>query len=406
MESNKEEALRCIDIAIEKFESGNYEGGFKFLNKSNSLYPNAKAKELEQFYKAKQNNTSSSSSSHKPTHTDTNNNTSSSSSSTPTTPGSPTATYTIEQVDAIKKIKKSKNFYEILEVSKTATDSEIKKAYRKVALQLHPDKNHAPGAEDAFKMVTQAFSCLSDEKKRKNYDLHGAEDTVPNRSPFQRGGGFYYDEDISPEDVFENLFGFAFGGGVPGGNVRRRGGVGGQGFQYYSSGFSPYGGGVRFQFPQQQRRRAANQNEETPNIFNLLLIFLPLLLIFFSMISGGTTNQAKDQTVNSGLFQFEKNNIFKMERNIHISSSDIDITYYVKDTFDKQRQYYRLSVNDIEDRVVHQWLEIKRPHCINRKVLEEKLKSETLYARAEIEKELTQKKYQYCDKLYEYFHIN
>lgn len=50
-----------------------------------------------------------------------------------------------------------KDYYEILSVSKDATDSEIKKSYRKIALQLHPDKNRAPGADEAFKAVGELF---------------------------------------------------------------------------------------------------------------------------------------------------------------------------------------------------------------------------------------------------------
>lgn len=61
--------------------------------------------------------------------------------------------YTPEQEQAVKRIKKCKDYYEILGVSKDATDSEIKKAYKKLALQMHPDKNKCPGASEAFKSL-------------------------------------------------------------------------------------------------------------------------------------------------------------------------------------------------------------------------------------------------------------
>lgn len=62
-------------------------------------------------------------------------------------------TYTVEHAEAVKRIKKCKDYYEILMVSKDATDSEIRKAYKKLALLLHPDKNTYPGAAEAFKAI-------------------------------------------------------------------------------------------------------------------------------------------------------------------------------------------------------------------------------------------------------------
>ncbi len=73
-------------------------------------------------------------------------------------------------------VSKKRDFYEILGVSKTATPEEIKKAYRKVAIQFHPDKN--PGnkeAEEKFKEAAEAYEVLSDAEKRQRYDRFGHE---------------------------------------------------------------------------------------------------------------------------------------------------------------------------------------------------------------------------------------
>jgi curved DNA-binding protein len=84
----------------------------------------------------------------------------------------------------------AKDYYSILGVSKTATAEEIKKAYRKLAVKYHPDKN--PGdkkAEESFKQVNEAHEVLSDETKRKNYDLYGdpADRTYNDAGAGQRG---------------------------------------------------------------------------------------------------------------------------------------------------------------------------------------------------------------------------
>ncbi|XP_011069508.1 chaperone protein dnaJ 49, partial [Sesamum indicum] len=95
------------------------------------------------------------------------------------------ATYTEEQVTVVREIKRKKDYYEILGLEKSCTAEDVRKAYRKLSLKVHPDKNQAPGAEEAFKMVSKAFQCLSDEESRKKYDLLGSEEPVYER----RGGG-------------------------------------------------------------------------------------------------------------------------------------------------------------------------------------------------------------------------
>lgn len=118
-----------------------------------------------------------------------------------------------------------RDYYEILEVQKTATAAEIKKAYRKQALKYHPDKN--PGdkqAEENFKLAAEAYEVLSDENKRAQYDRFG-------HAAFEGGmggGGF------SMDDIFSQ-FGDIFGGHFSG-NFGGFGGFGGGSQQVYVKG--------------------------------------------------------------------------------------------------------------------------------------------------------------------------
>lgn len=68
-----------------------------------------------------------------------------------------------------------KDYYKTLGIIKGASDEDIKKAYRKLALKFHPDKNKTPGSEEKFKEIAEAYEVLSDKKKREIYDRYGEE---------------------------------------------------------------------------------------------------------------------------------------------------------------------------------------------------------------------------------------
>lgn len=103
-----------------------------------------------------------------------------------------------------------KDFYRILGVAKTANDDEIKKAYRKLALKYHPDKNKAVGAEEKFKEVAEAYEILSDKKKRDIYDQYG-EEGLKGEQPTGAGSAgadsYSYTFHGDPRATFAQFFG-------------------------------------------------------------------------------------------------------------------------------------------------------------------------------------------------------
>ena len=106
-----------------------------------------------------------------------------------------------------------KDYYEVLGVSKTATDEEIKRAFRKLAKQYHPDINKEPGAEEKFKEIGEAYAVLSDTNKRRQYDQFGHA-AFQNGSASGGGTGFqgFNMGDIDLEDILGDLFGGGFRG--------------------------------------------------------------------------------------------------------------------------------------------------------------------------------------------------
>jgi DnaJ-class molecular chaperone len=106
----------------------------------------------------------------------------------------------------------SQNYYDILGIQKNATEDEIKKAYRKLAVKWHPDKNpdNKDEAEKKFKQISEAYQALSDPKKRDIYDNYG-EEGLKNDGGMGGGGGPF----TSPEEIFSMFFGgrSPFGGG-------------------------------------------------------------------------------------------------------------------------------------------------------------------------------------------------
>ena len=139
--------------------------------------------------------------------------------------------YTVEQKAAVLRVRKCAGtaFYEILGLEATrssCSESDIKKAYRKLSLLTHPDKNGHEHAAEAFKKVSHAFGVLGDPDKRAMYDRTGSDPDsrsgggAPATNPFAgRGGGGFgggggFQGEMTPEEMFNRFFG---GGGMGGG---------------------------------------------------------------------------------------------------------------------------------------------------------------------------------------------
>jgi molecular chaperone DnaJ len=109
------------------------------------------------------------------------------------------------------------DLYNVLGVDRNATQDELKKAYRKLSKEYHPDVNKDSNAEEKFKEISSAYDVLSDNDKKSNYDRFGSTDGKSSGNPFGGGQGFGFNMD----DIFSQ-FGDIFGGGQQFGGQQRR----------------------------------------------------------------------------------------------------------------------------------------------------------------------------------------
>lgn len=250
MEGNKDDALKCLKICKEALEIGDRTRALKFITKARRLDPTLPVDDLISTINAR-------APAEDPPPQDAAPNGASVPGKGPTgtttfraraspNGSSSSNAYTEEQVSIVRQIKKQKDYYAILGLEKGCSVEDVRKAYRKLSLKVHPDKNQAPGAEEAFKAVSKAFQCLSDEESRKRYDLVGSDDEVvyQGRSARRAQHGFngFYEADIDPDEIFRNFFfrsggmppmatsfqGFRFGTGM-GPTAARQGNVHGSG---------------------------------------------------------------------------------------------------------------------------------------------------------------------------------
>ncbi|KAJ8013833.1 hypothetical protein DPEC_G00033900 [Dallia pectoralis] len=252
MESNKDEAVRCINISINALNNKQLDKARRFLEKAQRLFPTDQARSLLE--SIEQNGRPPDNDEEPVSEDDADVRHRSHGDDRVSGDGATHSAkaYTSEQLDAVKQIKSCNDYYEILGVEKDAGDEDLKRSYRKLALKFHPDKNQAPGATEAFKAIGNAYAVLSNTEKRRQYDERG-EETVHATRQHRHD----FDADISPEDLF-NMF---FGGGFPSRNVH-----------VYRNGRMHFG---------QQRRAGPERREQRDGGFALFVQVMPILILIF-----------------------------------------------------------------------------------------------------------------------------
>jgi DnaJ family protein B protein 12 len=194
-EANKDEAIRCKELALASRAAGDILKCIRLLEKSLRLYSDDSVNELLQKIRLEPIQSGPQDHVKSPRSRE-------SRGSFNRMPGEG---YTAEQLRGIQKIAKLDSYYDILGIDRAANDDQIKKAYRKLALRYHPDKCGAPGSDEAFKKISKAFQCLSDPTKRRQYDVSGSDSGGTSGSP--QPSRWNHDDLFNPQDVFDAFFG-------------------------------------------------------------------------------------------------------------------------------------------------------------------------------------------------------
>ncbi|XP_064633473.1 dnaJ homolog subfamily B member 14-like isoform X2 [Lineus longissimus] len=374
MEGNRDESEKCYKLALKYIQAGDNDKAIRFLEKAERLYPSHKAKDLlnrlsqpngtasgeqddESDGKPGENNADNlrsrfaSQSRQNSTASNMSNASDKSekdSTANHTSPGDKShkveKNYTQDQLVAVRKIKKCKDYYEVLGVARDATEDDLKKAYKKLALKFHPDKNKAPGSSDAFKAIGNAFSVLSDTEKRRRYDLYGEEES---RSSGHRHshGGYYendytrggFESDISAEELF-NMF---FGGGFP-------------------SASNVYVNRMHPQHRRQGHNRGSAEEHTTRQrngSYMLLIQLAPILMLVLMSFLGSFF-------VADPSYSLHSSTKYTNER----KTANLGIKYFVKQDFNT---YYKGSINKVEREVEHEYIQNMREHCYRERSLKE-----------------------------------
>mmetsp|Transcript_23635 Transcript_23635/g.52405 ORF Transcript_23635/g.52405 Transcript_23635/m.52405 type:complete len:387 (-) Transcript_23635:158-1318(-) len=207
--------------------------------------------------------------------------------------------YTSEQMGEVQRILRTKDYYDIMGVPRDAGPDAIKKAYRKGAVKLHPDKNCAPGAAEAFKKFSKAYQCLSDKEKRHIYEQYGDEEKMP-----QQHRQHYQQDFMNPEDLFASFF----GGGT----------------------FHTFHGNQHY-------HRGDDDGNQRAHLLQMLPVILLVLLTLAS-------NFQRD---NGSRFSFSPSSNYPIERN----TANLFVNYYVTNDFEDHYPEGTRSLAEFERQV-------------------------------------------------------
>ncbi|XP_068652651.1 chaperone protein dnaJ 49-like [Aristolochia californica] len=337
MDGNKDEALKCLRIGQQALTNGDKGRALKFLNKARRLDPSL---EISDLISRVSQESADPSLSHSSAPNGASDGESSSrvpngissprarvSSDKSSSSSSPSKGYTEEQISIVRQIKRQKDYYEILGLERNCSVEDVRKAYRKFSLKVHPDKNMAPGAEEAFKAVSKAFQCLNNDESRRRYDLVGSEEAVYDRPTTRHGNhGFsgFYEADIDADEIFRNFF---FGGMHPAT-------TGFSGFRF-GTGMGPSARTTEF--------HGGNSNMRT--LIQLLPILLLLLLNFLPS--------------SEPIYSLNRQDSYE-----HRMVTERGVPYFVKNTkFEQEYPYKSKERLELEDRVEREFFMLVSQNC-------------------------------------------
>ena len=238
------------------------------------------------------------------------------------------------QDEACEKIINNKDYYDILGVTKETSNDDIKRAYKKLAIKFHPDKNKSPKAEEAFKKIATAYQTLTDPKKREMFDKYGSEEEYREKVYQQRQQEY---EDFDAYDIFDMFF-----GNIDPEVLRR-----------------------------QRRRYRAQQVQVNPKVAKYLpfIQLIPIFLMGLSYILPSLF-QSKD------LYVFAKNKDYPYEKKTH----RYKVSYYIGNDFKEKYKDHNM-IRKVEKEIEDNYLTYLKINCQEKQQIKEEINIKLLYYR-------------------------